>query len=101
LEADGKSSVNLILCASDWMKSCGGCRVGEVEVKFESKRNHKVMLEIYELNGRKVVTLFDSRAQADVIYNIDYSAIGLESGVYSARLTSSTEQVVQKLIVTK
>ena len=38
---------------------------------------------------------------SDVIYNIDYSAIGLESGVYSVRLTSSTEQVVQKLIVNK
>ena len=70
-------------------------------VKIGSKRNQTISLEVYDLGGRKVATLFNQRAEADVAYILNFGADALESGVYTVRLSSRTEQVVEKLIVGK
>ena len=70
-------------------------------VKIGSKRNQTITLEVYDLGGRKVATLFNQRAEADVAYILNFGADALESGVYTVRLSSRTEQVVEKLIVGK
>ena len=70
-------------------------------MKIGSKRNQTITLEVYDLGGRKVATLFNQRAEADVAYILNFGADALESGVYTVRLSSRTEQVVEKLIVGK
>ncbi|NNE56302.1 MAG: T9SS type A sorting domain-containing protein, partial [Flavobacteriales bacterium] len=70
-------------------------------VEFLSNTNNTLTLEVYDLAGRKVATLFQGNVERDVLYRTDLNTSALESGIYNIRLFSLSYQVNEKLVVSK
>lgn len=74
---------------------------GQSTVSFEMNTSERTTLEVYDMNGRSVATLFNAVANADQLYRFDFNATSLPEGVYIYRLTTESEVVIEKFIVTR
>ena len=68
-------------------------------VKFSVQKPQSALLEVYDLNGAKLQTLFNGRVTpgSEPVFDFDVSA--LPQGVYVYKLTTLTEVSVSKFIV--
>jgi len=70
-------------------------------VTFETVVTERTLLEVYDMNGRNVSTLFNQVANAGQEYRIDFDGSALPNGVYIYRLTTENEVVVEKFMIAR
>jgi hypothetical protein len=70
------------------------------KIKFELPLNSFVELSVYDAAGRKVAGLINAKMQAGV-YETDWNAESLNSGVYFARLTAGGFVKTVKMMLLK
>ncbi len=71
------------------------------QIKFSVDKTEKTTLEIFDLLGQKVVTLFDDVAEMGKYYTIKLDAIDLTSGVYYYKLQNEQKSQVKKFLLLK
>jgi len=71
------------------------------EIKFSVETLGRATLEVYNIAGQKVATLFDGVAEPGQYYKVRFSGGNLASGVYLYRLQSGTRTDVKKLLLLK
>lgn len=69
------------------------------EIRFTVAQTRRTTLEVYNLMGQKVMTLFDEVAQAGHEYHVRFTGSHLASGVYIYRLKSGPRSASRKLIL--
>ncbi len=67
-------------------------------IKYSIPRTEQVSLEIYDILGRRIATLVDTR-QISGLYEVEWSPGSLASGVYVYRLITGEGQVEKKMIL--
>jgi len=67
-------------------------------IPFETQ--HATSLQLFDINGRSVESLVNRVMQTGQ-YEIEWSALGMPSGVYFAELVSGNYRQVQKLVLMK
>ncbi|HCD53002.1 MAG TPA: hypothetical protein DEQ34_11175, partial [Balneolaceae bacterium] len=65
-------------------------------IKFSLPQGEHVKLEVFNMLGKKVSTLVDEYKNAGE-YSFTINAIGMSSGVYIYRLSSSSSQITRKM----
>jgi hypothetical protein len=70
-------------------------------IKFGFDNNTKAELRIYNVLGKEIATLFSETAEAGRIYNIDFNASELASGVYYYKLTGNDRAEIKKMLLLK
>jgi hypothetical protein len=71
------------------------------DITFSVDKTGKAMLEVFDLLGQKMLTLFDDVAESGTLYKVKLHAGNLSSGVYFYRLESGTRSELKKLVVLK
>jgi hypothetical protein len=71
------------------------------EIKFSVENTARATLEIYNVLGQKVVTLFDDVAEAGQYYRVRLNASSFATGLYVYRLQSGTRTAVKKMLLLK
>ena len=71
------------------------------EIRFSVGESGRATLEVFNILGQKVATLFDDVAEAGQYYKIKFSAGNFASGVYLYKLQSGARGEVKKLVVLK
>src|SRR5690606_16062126 len=66
--------------------------------EFVSPRSTHARIEIFDIKGRKVKTVFDADVESDVNYNAEFVPTSETSGVYFYRLTLGQEVFDGKVI---
>lgn len=74
---------------------------GPSNVVFKTAETTRVLLEVYDMSGRNVATLFDQEAQQDKEYKLDFNGSKLPNGVYVYRLTTNNETIIEKFMIAK
>jgi hypothetical protein len=74
---------------------------GPSQVTFETVMTGRTLLEVYDLSGRNVATLFNQIAQEGQSYRLYFDGSGLPNGIYIYRLTTENEVIVEKFIIAK
>jgi len=69
-------------------------------IRYRLAQETDVLIDVYDLSGRHMTTLVNSRQQRGV-YTIQFDASGLSSGVYFLRLKTDDFMDVQKLTLVK
>ncbi len=69
-------------------------------IGYEIPNSGNVLLQVYDILGRKVVTLVNKFEPAG-IYNVEFHASNLPSGIYIYRLEANGFQAVKKLMILK
>ena len=72
---------------------------GISNVSFELSEEQTALLEVYDLSGRLVQTLFNSVASAEAKYRFTFDGSALPNGVYLYRLTTDSEVVIEKFMI--
>jgi len=71
------------------------------EIEFSLEATERAALEVYNVLGRRVTTLFDGIAQAGQHYTVMFDAGELAGGMYFYRLQSGGKSDVKKLLLLK
>jgi len=67
-------------------------------INFTVSTSNTVTLELYNLKGEKVSTLFNGNAEMNNIYTVDLNPAFMEPGVYMIRLTTPENVKYMKLV---
>lgn len=73
----------------------------ETNIKFSVEHAGRATLEIYNLLGQKVATLFDDVVEAGFYHTVKFNGRNLASGVYFYRLESGYQADLKKLLLLK
>lgn len=73
----------------------------ETEIRFSVAQTGRTTLEVYDILGRKLLTLFDNTAEMQRIYSVRLNADMLASGVYTYVLASGTSRSVKRMLLMK
>jgi hypothetical protein len=69
------------------------------EIRFSVAEQGRATLEVFNILGQKVATLFDGVAEAGQYYKLKFDAGRLASGVYLYRLQSAGQVQVRRLLL--
>ena len=70
------------------------------QISFSIEKKSKVLLEIYDINGRKRETLIDNKI-TNGIQKVNWNASKYSSGVYFVKLSDGKSLLTQKLMLVK
>jgi hypothetical protein len=90
-----------VSCVSATLGSNPNPTTGTSWVSFTVPTDDFTTLEVYDMSGRKVADLFNTNAQKDVEYRLEFNGAGLPNGVYIYRLTTGSEVIVDKFMIAK
>ena len=70
-------------------------------IKFGFEKNTHATLTVYNALGMQVATLFNGNVEAGKMYNVNFNASNLSSGVYYYRLSGANKNEIKKMILLK
>ena len=73
----------------------------ESEIKFSVEKSGRATLQVFNIAGQLVATLFDEVAEAGQYYHIRFGSSNLASGVYFYRLQSFNKTDVRKMLLVR
>jgi hypothetical protein len=72
----------------------------QTTLRFSVHHGGEVSVKVYTLTGELVKTVFEGMAEADLVYDLDFSANDLADGIYMAKLVTEDGHVqYQKLVL--
>ena len=71
------------------------------QIMFSTKSTGVVSLEVYNILGQKIITLFNKVTTANTVYSIAFDAINLPSGIYLYSLRTVDGTDVKKMCLLK
>ncbi len=72
------------------------------QIRYQLARASEVRLELFDVLGRKIATLLNTRQEQGVhVYRLDASELGLASGVYFYRLQAGEFSATRKMLLLK
>lgn len=74
---------------------------GPSKVVFTTGESARTLIEVYDMNGRNVATLFSQEAQKSEEYTLDFNGNTLPNGVYIYRMTTESETIIQKMMIAR
>ncbi len=84
---------------------------GQSEVVFVTGQTGTTLVEVYDMSGRNVATVFNAEAQEGQEYRLDFDGAALPrldfdgaalpNGVYIYRMTTSDETIIEKFMIAK
>jgi hypothetical protein len=70
-------------------------------IRFAVKQNEHATVKVYDIAGREVAMLFSDAAQPGQMYNVQFNATGLASGIYFYVLQTPNVREVKKMQLLK
>ncbi|GEM_PF-801040 len=70
-------------------------------IQFMLGSDGMTSLQVYNILGQKVMTLFEGSAQAGKMYQVKFEASNLPSGLYFAKLESGKQHMLRKMLLMK
>ncbi len=70
-------------------------------IKFTVSRNELATLKIYNSTGQEIATLFNQVAEPGTVYDINFNASKLSTGIYFYRLIQGSNIETKKMILIK
>ena len=100
---DGGAVVEAAAAKGDFMitKVSPNPAVDRTTIEFYANTNNTVKMEVYDLSGRVVGTLFNGNIVKGETYTTTYNTSSLESGMYTIRLASLNNAKHEKLSVAR
>lgn len=70
-------------------------------IRFAVKSPQRVSLNVYNMLGQEVRTMYNQEAEAGMVYAIPFDGSGLSSGVYYYRLRTAERTELKKMLMLK
>ena len=70
-------------------------------IEFSVPETGKVTLEVFNMSGVKVASLFNGIAESNKVYTIEFRAKEFPTGIYVNQLITETASLIRKLVIVK
>ena len=70
-------------------------------IQFTVPNDGKATLNVYNVIGQEVATLFNDEAVAGVVHQVQFNGSNLASGIYFSRLEFDGKMQVKKMLLLK
>lgn len=94
-------SVSILDCGRSGLTSQPNPSSGPSMVTFTLPETGRATLEVFDINGRLVRSLFNSVADEGMDYRLEFDGSHLPNGVYLYRLTTNKEVVTEKFMIAR
>ncbi len=74
---------------------------GASNVVFKTVDTERTTVEVMDMNGRVITTLFNQVAEGGVTYTVNFDAVDLPNGIYVYRMTTETSTIIEKFMIAK
>ncbi|MCA1751248.1 MAG: T9SS type A sorting domain-containing protein, partial [Flavobacteriales bacterium] len=74
---------------------------GESWVTFSVDQPQQVQIEVYDMAGRHIKTVFNQNAAGGQEYRMQFDGSGLPNGIYMYRMTTASEVLVDKFMIAR
>jgi len=75
---------------------------GKAVIEFRTPgENPRVVVELYDMKGVKILTLFDKKVKGNVWYKTEVNGASLSEGAYIYRISNGHQVINEKLILIK
>lgn len=74
---------------------------GLSQVVFTAAETGRTVVEVYDMSGRKVTTLFNQTAEAEREYRLDFDGAYLPNGIYVYKMTTARETIIEKFMIAR
>lgn len=74
---------------------------GHVNVTFTPASDELVTIEVIDMSGRTISTLFRQVANAGQDYRLEFDGGSLPNGVYITKMTTNSEVLIQKVMIAR
>ena len=91
VEMDGMSTINSFPNPTN----------GPSQVVFVAAETGRTIVEVFDMNGRSVSTLYNEVAQAGIEYRLDFNGSNLPNGVYIYKMTTNNESIINKFMIAR
>ncbi len=94
-------SVNAAEAGSLGFKTYPNPTSGISNIEFVAKKNGKVLIEVYDINGRNVGNVFNQNTFAGQHYKADFNGSSLPAGMYIYKITTNDNVTSEKFVITQ
>jgi len=70
-------------------------------IKFALIEEENTTLKVYDVLGNEIITLFDDKTEAGKVYEVEFKADNLSSGIYFYQLVSKNRVENRKMLLIK
>ena len=74
---------------------------GMSHVVFTPAETGNTFVDVYDMNGRKIATIFDQVAQKGQEYQLDFNGLSLPNGFYVYVLTNNSQTTIERFLIAK
>ncbi len=74
---------------------------GPAVVEFSTANTGKTVIEVMDMSGRTVQTIFNQDAQAGQVYRVDFDGASLPNGIYLTRMVSNGTTTIEKMMIAR
>lgn len=74
---------------------------GQAKIEFTVAQSERAVVEIFDMNGRSVETMFNQDVQAGSTYRLDFEGASLPNGIYVVKFVTDSETVIEKIMIAR
>ncbi len=101
VERSNPITVSALDCGAASLSSQPNPTSGHSEVFFEIANDGDALLEVYDMQGRLLRTLYKGFAGKEITHRFDFDGSALPNGVYLYRLTTEHEVITDKFMIAR
>jgi streptogramin lyase len=74
---------------------------GQATIEFTVAQSERAVVDIFDMNGRSVETMFNQDVQAGNTYRLDFEGASLPNGIYVVKFVTDSETVIEKIMIAR
>ncbi|MGB6035351.1 MAG: T9SS type A sorting domain-containing protein [Cryomorphaceae bacterium] len=74
---------------------------GQATIEITVAQTERAVVEIFDMNGRSVETMFNQDVQAGNTYRLDFEGASLPNGIYVVKFVTDSETVIEKIMIAR
>jgi hypothetical protein len=98
---NGENAPTLAANAPNELTSQPNPTTGQSTVFFKTVTTAYTTIEVFDMSGRSIATLFNQVANEGQQYQLDFDGNYLANGVYIYRLTTENDVVIEKFMIAR
>ncbi|MFT6355032.1 MAG: hypothetical protein ACJAXD_002025, partial [Cryomorphaceae bacterium] len=74
---------------------------GQATIEFSVAQSKRAIVEIFDINGRSVETMFNQDVQAGNTYRLAFDGASLPNGIYVVKFVTESETAIEKIMIAR
>ncbi len=98
---DGENVAELTGSVDMYFEAFPNPTEGITNIQFNAPADVRAVVEVFDMSGRSVETIFNQDVQEGAEYRITFDGTSLPNGIYIAKFITDTETVIEKIMIAR